>query len=110
MKNHNNLSAMLNKRIIVEEAIETSDGAGGFAVNWTPKITLWAMIMPISAIENFEANKIEGTVSHIIIIRYIAGINTKMRIIYDGRIFNINGVINVMENRRALEIRAEEKL
>jgi len=110
MKGYSNLSSKLNRRITIEEVTETSDSAGGFTVSWATKAILWAMIKPISAIENFEANKIEGKVSHLIVVRYMNGITPKMRISYDGRVFDIKGVINVMEFGKILEIRVEERV
>lgn len=107
---YNNLSAKLNKRITIEEVTETSDGAGGFTTSWSTKAVLWAMIRPVFAVEDFEASKIEGVVTHLIVVRYLSGITPKMRISYDGRIFDIKGVINVMERGKVLEIRVEEKI
>lgn len=110
MKNYRNLSAKLNQRITIEEAIETPDDKGGFITAWSPKMIVWAEISPISAHQNFETHKIEDVVSHIIIMRFIEGVDTKMRIKYNDRIFNIKGIINVREKNRILKIKTEEVL
>jgi len=107
---YSNLSAKLNQRIVIEEVTESSDSSGGFTTSWSTKATLWAMIKPISAVENFVSNKIEGKVTHIIIVRYMSGITPKMRVSYDSRLFDIKGVINVFEKGKVLEMRVEEKM
>jgi len=36
----------LKRRMVLEEAATTPDGAGGFARNWVARGTIWAMVLP----------------------------------------------------------------
>jgi SPP1 family predicted phage head-tail adaptor len=103
------LSSKLQKRIIIQEATETTDNAGGHSILWSNKITLWAEIKPISGYEKIYADKISDVVSHIFTTRYVDNITTKMRIFYDNRVFDIKYVINYMERNEFLQILVEEE-
>lgn len=100
----------LNKRVELQEKTKTFDGFGGYIEEWTTVQKLWAEVMPVDAIENFEANKIDEKISHIISIRYKNTISTHNRLKFNERIFNIRGIVNVNEENRILEIKAEEDI
>lgn len=38
----------LNRRMVLEAAVRTPDGAGGVALSWTALGTLWAAVAPVS--------------------------------------------------------------
>jgi len=103
------LASRLSKRIIIEEATEVTDGAGGYTTTWATKVTVWAEIKPISGYEMIEADKIAEIVTHVITIRYVSGITPKMRVNYGGRIFGIQSVVNYLEKKEILEILVKEE-
>ena len=70
--------------------------------------TVWASIIPVSGKESFLSNANFSTVSHKIKIRYIPNLNASMRIIWKGRIFNINYLRNISESNDEIEILATE--
>ncbi|HSQ97991.1 MAG TPA: phage head closure protein [Rickettsiales bacterium] len=100
----------LNKRIVIQEKSNTSDGFGGYEESWSDLKTLWAEIKPISNFDDFEANQIGERISYIITIRYYDSLTTQHRIKYGDRIFNIIGIINPLENNQTMQIEAEEIL
>lgn len=83
----------LNKRITLQSLSQTQDSEGGMVDSWTDFATVWAKIINLSGFNkrssaaaggNIEAARTEFT------IRYNAGVNKKMRIVYKGQNFNID--------------------
>lgn len=70
--------------------------------------TVWASIVPISGKESFLSNVDFSKTTHKIKIRYIPNINASMRIIWQGRFFNIINVRNIEEMNKEYEILAWE--
>ena len=103
-----NLIDRLNKRVEIQEKTNTEDGFGGFTETWVKLRDAWAEIKPINTFENFEANGINEKITHIITLRYFSDVKTDNRIKYGSRIFNIKGVINILEENKILEIKVEE--
>ncbi len=100
----------LNKKIEIQQKTNKEDGFGGFSEEWTKLKNTWAEIKPISAFEQFEAEKISEKVTHVITIRYFDTFKTDYRIKYYNRLFKIKGVINPEEKNNILEITVEEIL
>lgn len=40
------MTVMLNRRLVLENPVETADGAGGLAVSWVPVGVLWGEVRP----------------------------------------------------------------
>lgn len=52
----------LNRKLVLEEAQRTSDGAGGYVETWVPLGTLWASV---EALSGFEGSRDFVTVSRV---------------------------------------------
>lgn len=52
----------LNRKLLLEQASLTSDGAGGYTETWLPVGTLWASLVPSSA---READRVGMTLSSV---------------------------------------------
>lgn len=102
------LASRLRQRIIVEQAVETADGAGGVQVVWEEFTTMWAEILPAKSREELFAGQLAKSATHKITVRHNPEITTKMRVNFDGRLFNIISILNVQERGEMLEILAEE--
>jgi SPP1 family predicted phage head-tail adaptor len=68
----------------------------------------WASITPINGSEKFLSNADFSKVTHKIKIRYIAGINASMRIVWQNRVFNFMHTKNISERFKTIEILAWE--
>lgn len=72
------------------------DGDGGFTYPLTPlsPATAWAEIKPATSrdLERVTADTVLSTASHVITMDYHAGVTTKTRITFEGRVFNVTGV------------------
>lgn len=112
----------LDKRIEIQRLKMRSDGQGGKVESWESFIIdaesgnkVWARVEPINASERYFSQKLEYQRSHKIIIRYLKGLNTTMRIVYhdvcDGpRVFQIKAFRNVDERHFFIEIDAQENV
>lgn len=101
----------MRAQITIEAPGEGQDSFGQLTEVWTPFCTCRASVEPLRGKEYFEAQKIGGEQPVRFRIRYKAGITNKMRINYNGRIFNIaSPPINPNERNRELQIMAVEKI
>lgn len=101
-------ASQLDKRITLETPTRTDDGIGGGDITWATFQGAWAKIEPKSANDAFWAKHLEHRVTHKVIIRYVAGVTSKMRVKYGSRYFAIKGVKNVDEASQFLELNCEE--
>ena len=87
----------LRSRLVVESPQRVSDGAGGAVTSWLELATIWANITPTSAREQRSAEQRAEKTTHRITLRYRSDINATMRFVGDGRIFDIEAIINEAE-------------
>lgn len=86
----------------------TQDSTGGWGVNVvTPVYTCWATIEAMTASDKFAAHEFASVSTHFIYIRHprssvIGGITAKMQVQYNGRQFQVTGVLNPNEVKKAL--------
>ncbi|MGJ0336332.1 phage head closure protein [Aliarcobacter cryaerophilus] len=98
----------LRQIIQIQRFIELVDDFGGIIQDWKTILTARAEIKPITAKEIFASNVVISEVTHKITIRYEVDILPKDRIIYNERVFDITGAINLDENNTVVEILAKE--
>lgn len=77
---------------------------------WVRVAYLWASIEPISGREFFQAQQIVASVTHRIRCRYRPGVRTTQQIRWQGRVYQIGAVLNILERNEWLEIMATEHL
>lgn len=102
----------LCKRIELLVKTRVSDGGGGVTETYgsaSPPIVLWASIMPQGARESWYAEQLSSAERTIVVIRYRAGVTQSMRVAYNGRTFEITGVVDIGEEHRWLELACEER-
>lgn len=97
-------------RITIEQKTRgASDGAGGFvAETWSTLAECWAKIEPKAGREMIAADQLVHRVSHVVTVRYRAGITAAARVVYQGRTLAILGTRELLENGRWLEMQCEE--
>lgn len=78
----------------LQENQQTQDlMTGAMRDNWVEIAQLWAGIEPLSAREFIAAQAQQSQVSARITLRYRAGINSGMRLVYRNAIYSIEGVL-----------------
>ncbi len=101
----------LRHRLIIQAERATGDGGGGQSGPWADPVTVatvWGRVEPLTGGERLRALRLEGRLSHRVVIRHRAGITPAMRIVFGSRVFNIRAVIDREERDRFLELLCEE--
>lgn len=109
-KKSSTVIANLRHRIKFQTLGLTSDGQGGSVEAWTDFAEVWAEVKPSSGRERIYAQRVEDIYDHKISIRYLEGINTTMRILFDNRIFQIKAIQKDIESRFWMTLLTEEKV
>ena len=101
----------LNHLIVIEKKEHVKDAIGGENDDvWTEFAKAYAKITPLSGKEFLSANATQNAVTHRIIIRFISGVKAEMRVLHNGRYFNIIAPRNFFEKKKWLELMCEELL
>ena len=93
------LIGKMRHRIKFQSLTLASDGQGGSVETWVDFAEVWAHVKPTTGKERIYAQRVEDIQDQTIIIRYLAGINTTMRIIFEGRILQIKDITNDVESK-----------
>ena len=88
-------SNQLRHRITLQQPNNTPDGAGGFTKSWTNVADHWASVIPMSGNETLEDDQIKGKIKYEVTLRYREGVNSEMRFLYDGKVLEIESVVDV---------------
>ncbi len=96
--------ARMNKRVTVQEKTRATDSQGGWTDTWTDSTTVWASIEPKKAYERFQGGQLQTPATHLVKMRYKAGITAKSRLKYGTRVFEVKEVRNLEENDEFLDI------
>lgn len=98
----------LRHRATLEVLEGTPDGAGGVEATWAPVRQVWCWIRPVSGSQRLESMRRASRVSHEIFFRYAPDISARNRIVYRGRVFNLEAVWTPDERREFLQAVAVE--
>ena len=90
----------MDQLAVVQTPTESANAIGEPILTWSAFATRWIAILPLSGNEQITALANEGNVTHRIRMRYTAGIKPKMRLVSEGRTFEI---MSVMERGRREE-------
>lgn len=77
---------------MIQQLTRSLDAGGNTVEAWTDFASVYAAVAPLSAREFVAGQAVQSGVDTRITIRYLAGVRPAMRILHDGRIFNIHGV------------------
>jgi head-tail adaptor len=105
----------LNRRLVLEEAQRVPDGAGGFAVIWVAKGTLWGAVAARSGRERAGESVTVSTVAHVITVRGApdgapSRPRPEQRFRDGARVFRITAVAEADAGGRYLACHAEEEV
>jgi SPP1 family predicted phage head-tail adaptor len=100
---------LFNKRITIQKRTVTSDEYGNQTETWTDYKKVWAMIKTVKGSEYVAGGAERTELIYRFIIRFQAGINADIRIVYKDMTFSIiEPPINDDERNRTLTILAKE--
>ena len=102
----------LRHKILIQKASEDFDENGELIQNWDNATTFaeaYAEILPAVGREFWASKQIVAEITGKMRLRYIAGVNSKMRVKFGSRIFNIIVPINIEEKNIELVLMVSEK-
>lgn len=97
MKDRRALASRLDRRITIQRAVADDNGVEETIV-WQDWMTVWAAYMPVKGVERFELLGREQSAPATFEIRWqreIAAASTSMRIVFDGRAYDVKSVFEV---------------
>jgi SPP1 family predicted phage head-tail adaptor len=98
----------LNRRLVLQEPVETPDGAGGMTRSHMPVMTLWGKVEAVSARGAVSADAPGATITHRITVRHRSAVTTRHRFVEGATVYRIV-TIRPDATRRFLVIGAEER-
>lgn len=81
-----------DRPITIQDVAEVRDSYGGITETWTDSAYTWGHIVQNWGGERFNEEQRQGTNTIMFMIRWVAGLSAKHRLIYDDRIYNIMAV------------------
>jgi SPP1 family predicted phage head-tail adaptor len=109
------ITSMLNKRIILQYAVEIIDEQASVITEWYDHLSVFSHVSAfndyrLATSEVYQFMQLTSVNPFVFIIRFIEDINPKMRIKYNNRIFNILRVVNPDEGNVILKIITKEEV
>ena len=101
-------AGLMDELVTVQQFSTTTDSNTGEKVrSWSTYTTAWARVQESeSGNESVDADRIEAKQTVVFTLRYDAGINAKMRIVWEGRDYNIINIAD-LSRRMYLVIQTE---
>jgi SPP1 family predicted phage head-tail adaptor len=99
----------LRTRLVIEAPARAGDGGGGATITWEQVAEVWGAVRPQTGKEDFTLDRVAGTVSHEIVIRYRADVTPAMRFRHGARSFGILAAFDPDGHRHWLRCLAEER-
>ena len=101
-------SGKLDRKIVIEQNTPSGDTFGGGQTDsWSTFATVWAEVIPMSATERFMSQQRYASRVSMFNIRYVSGLNSKMRIQYESKAWRILGIKEI-SRLRGWEVLAEQ--
>jgi SPP1 family predicted phage head-tail adaptor len=100
----------LRHQITIQRKSLTTDEYGGPVETWADVDTVWASVEPLSGRELANAQTVNAEITTRITMRYLAGVIAADRIVFEGRFYNLQSVIDEEMKHRQLVIMASEGL
>lgn len=99
----------MNRRITIQyQAGLDEDEEANTEPRWEEFATVWAAISPLRGREYFAAAAVNAETTVRFRIRYRSGVSPAMRVLYNGKKYDIKSVIDVDEGRRQMELMCVE--
>ncbi|MEM9221497.1 MAG: phage head closure protein [Pseudomonadota bacterium] len=99
----------LRRRLTIERANDTSDGAGGFLRSWVNDGEVFAQILPRRRREALDTGRVIGMVTHVITVRWRDDIDGSVRFKSNGLNYRVRSVEDADPERRFLDCWCEEE-
>lgn len=103
----------LDRVIVIERFTHALNASGFDDTTFATYATVYAKIEPLNSRERFQAQQLAFKTTHKMTIRYSAlniAITTTDRVKLGSRFFNIQGIININEDNKFIQLNVQESL
>ena len=97
-----------NKRVSIYRYAETETALGGTRTELKPVATVWAELRPVRGTEFLEYYREANALQYKVTMRWRSDLTEKDVLVFEGRQFEINSIINIMEGRTYMEVYCTE--
>lgn len=98
---------LINK-IVIESVTETRSSTGAVTRTWATFATVWASKREPRGREFFAGGAQQAETTVVFAIRWLAGVTTKMRITFDGKVYDIKAITDPDDRRTELHLACVE--
>ena len=98
----------LRHRLALQSESSSTDSYGQVTDTYSTYATVWGSITPLKGLELIHAQQVQSEVTHKCIIRYNSSLDTKDRIVFDSRTFEIISILNADERNIYQEVWCKE--
>ncbi len=98
----------LNRRLKLQEPVESADGQGGVIRSYQTVTTLWAQVTPLGAGGDVTAASLGAALRYRIIVRARDDVTTRHQFVDGAHVYRVIAA-RLTADRRFLEIEAEER-
>jgi len=86
-------AGIMDQKAEIQTPTEGVNSIGEPTFTYSAFATRWMALLPLSGAERIASLQNEGTVTHRVRMRYTAGLKPKMRLVSEGRTFEIDSVV-----------------
>jgi SPP1 family predicted phage head-tail adaptor len=98
----------MRHRVTLQQRVQGVDAAGGVRHMWATFAVRWAAVDRAAGSEVWASAQRSGRVPAVFRLRYLAGVTPGMRVLFDGRVYNILSAVDQAGRREELTLTAEE--
>lgn len=99
-------AGLLGHRVTIQEKVITRDSYGAEIVTWSNVATLWMQVEPVGSREMVVMRDAMSEATTAFRCRYIKGITTGHRLVWNGQNWNISRLIDMEASGAVLEMQA----
>lgn len=103
-------AGLLRHKITIQQVAEAQDASGSMDEAWSTFVKVWAAYEPQTGKESFTEDQQQAFLTVRFRVRYLSGITPKMRILFDGRYFDILATADVGGRGKQLHIMTRENV
>lgn len=100
-------AGQLRERVTIQSVTETQNSIGEPIETWATFAIVWGAVEPLPGRDRYTAAQLEEPVVSRLRIRYLPGINAKMRVTHDGVTYAIRGAPMIDAKKTQIELLVE---
>lgn len=101
---------LLHHSVEIQRAIETQDDVGHPITSWVTIYTRRSYKRRVTGGETFSGHQLHAEATDLFVLRYVSGVITKDRILFDSRIFDILEVDDLEDRKLWVFIQTKERV